>query len=351
MLRVYNPIENNPIFELHNFAKHLVCDIWCESDENYCLPKIEAKYNIIVNAYDWLKESIVEIDLSCEGLTPLEKFKIKQAFFINNDIENLCNGKLPIYLNQLPEVVENKMKPLFVKFYEELLNRTKVSGDKLEFYIELYKANRFTQCPCCGYMPFDTGQLDRREAYDHYLPKSKYPFASVNFKNLVPLCYKCNSDHKKADDPIENGRKVFYPYRNKNTEIEIQTNLVDGFTRSLYEIVVNNVDEENLDIVKIKEIEIALISKEQEQVDAWDDLFTIKGRFSERSGQFSFSLLKKMKRRYNEKKKENSKWKFEDTLDYYIGDYANDAYLDEKYLKIPFLKSVKNCDSILSIYS
>ncbi len=28
--------------------------------------------------------------------------------------------------------------------------------------------------------------MSNPEAYDHYLPKSLYPFNSINFRNLVP---------------------------------------------------------------------------------------------------------------------------------------------------------------------
>lgn len=351
MLHVYKPIENDPIFELHEFAEHLVIDIWCNANEINCFNKINGKYQILINSYQWLKDSIVEIDNLCEGLTPFEQLKIEQAFKINNDIEGLCNGNVPVYLDQLPKVVEDKMKPLFVKFYEELLNRDKVKGDKLEYYVAIYKKNRFKFCPCCGYMAFDTGLLDRREAYDHYLPKSEYPFASVNFKNLVPLCYKCNSDRKKAKDPIENNRKAFYPYRKDPIKLDIEITLEGKFMKSLYENIINDIDEDDTEIPKIEDITVNIESEENEQVETWDDLFTIKDRFSERTGQFSFSHLSKMKRRYMEEKSNDPAWKFSQTLDKHIKDYENDKYIDEKYLKIPFMIAVKKNESLLKVYN
>jgi hypothetical protein len=349
MLRVCKTIDNNPIFELQEFAEHLVCDIWCEADESDCISKVHKVYEPIIS-YKWLREEIIEIDQLCEGLSPFARLNIKNAFKINNKIEELCNGQAPVYLNQLPDLVEDRMKPLFIRFYEELLERSKVGGDKLEFYKVLYKTNRFKFCVCCGYMPFDTGQIERREAYDHYLPKSEYPFASVNFKNLVPLCYKCNSDRKKDKDPIRNRRKAFYPYRSNPINIEISTTLGDGFIRSLYESVVNDVDEIDLDVPKIEEVDVNITSQEQEQVDTWDDLFQIKARFSERTGQFSFSHLRKMKRRFSDKRIEDGNWKFIQTIDYHIADYEKDKYTDEKYLKIPFMHAIKKCNSLINIY-
>jgi hypothetical protein len=349
MLRVCTPIDNDPIFELHGFAQHIVCDVWCEQDNRNCVDKIDVIYQPILS-YDWVLSKIMEIDKICEGLSPVALTKIKAAFITNNKIEEICNGVTAIYLNQLDEVVQNEMQPLFIQFYEELLERSKVGGDKLKFYNSLYRINRFKFCICCGYMPFDTGLLSRREAFDHYLPKSKYPFASVNFKNLMPLCYKCNSDRKKDKDPVEGGRKAFYPFRNTHTVIDITTSLGAGFMRSLYETFVNGVDEYNMDPPDLTDIKIEINSLEQEEVDTWEELFQVKGRFSERTSQFSFSHLLKMKRRFNDKKLTDPQWQFDQTLNYHISDYENDKFSDEKFLKIPFMKAMKKQLSFLNVY-
>lgn len=350
MLRTIIPKDDDPIFSLHKLAEHIVCDIWYNADENDWLDKLKEEHKGIVNAYSWLKTGISTIYKHCRKLTDVERDQIKQAFYQNNDIEGLCDGNLPVYLNQLPSIVRTKMKPLFVKFYKELLERVKVEGDKLEYYKALYKTNRFKYCPCCGYMPFDTGELDRREAYDHYLPKSKYPFASVNFKNLVPLCYKCNSDRKKNKDPIESRRKAFYPFRKKPINLEISTNLSDGFVLSLYEFIVNDLDELDTEPPQIKDVKIKIVSDEQEQADTWDELFAIKNRFSERTGQFSYSVLRKLSRRFRKRHSQENEWSFTQTLDEYIQDYENDKDMDEKYLKIPFMRAVKKNYSIVNVY-
>ena len=242
------------------------------------------------------------------------------------------------------------MKPLFKKFYEKLLDAAKVSGDKLEFYKSLNNLNHFKVCPCCGYVDFESGRLRRREAYDHYLPKSKYPFTSVNFKNLVPLCYKCNSEFKKAKDPIKNKRKAFYPFRKSETEIIIETKLSKDFIKSLYEVTVNGVKEENQN-AKLKDITITLKSKEKDLIQTWDDLFNIKERFADKTIFFSYTLLRRMKQRYNERKKANNAETIFDTLNYFINEYEIDKYEDKKYLKIPFLKAIKECEDLMQIYS
>lgn len=48
-----------------------------------------------------------------------------------------------------------------------------------------------------------TNQAVVRPALDHYICKSKYPFFSVNIRNLIPSCTACNSNLKSDHDFIE----------------------------------------------------------------------------------------------------------------------------------------------------
>ncbi len=48
-----------------------------------------------------------------------------------------------------------------------------------------------------------TNQAVLRPALDHYICKSKYPFFSVNIRNLIPSCTACNSNLKSDHDFIE----------------------------------------------------------------------------------------------------------------------------------------------------
>lgn len=44
------------------------------------------------------------------------------------------------------------------------------------------------------------GRKDSYSAIDHILPKEKYPLLALSLCNLVPACYKCNSQFKKNKD-------------------------------------------------------------------------------------------------------------------------------------------------------
>lgn len=117
-----------------------------------------------------------------------------------------------------------------------------------------------------------------RPALDHYICKSKYPFFSVNIRNLIPSCTACNSSLKSDHDFIK--IEHLNPYKdsisnshnfilqlNKDGELEafldkiygIDTNLLeDSFNVTLIEKpngLVENVHRVNNHIITFKTIE------------------------------------------------------------------------------------------------
>ncbi|RLD89272.1 MAG: hypothetical protein DRJ09_06835 [Bacteroidetes bacterium] len=83
-------------------------------------------------------------------------------------------------------------------------------------YKEFMKSNTEGICPFCGIHTIKENNHKYREVYDHYIPKAIYPFVSLNFKNLAPMCQECNSTYKGTKVPIEDDNKkrklAFYPY-------------------------------------------------------------------------------------------------------------------------------------------
>ena len=241
---------------------------------------------------------------------------------------------LPVHLNELPEVVEQQMKPLLISFYEDLLERKKVHGTKQDYYQKLIEKNEFQYCPCCGYTPFESIDSDYREAFDHYLPKSDYPFASVNFGNLVPLCHKCNSDRKKVKDPIENGAKAFYPFSNENHSIQINITI-----------------DKAKDLRKLERSDLAVdIIGDNDKVATWDRLFDIKERYNDVTRSFTKTFLQRIKRRHKDFSNRQGNWNYTDSLNKMIEDYEYDRYEDNKFLKIPLMQELKNCSSLIDVY-
>lgn len=340
MLRLYKPIDHD-IFKLHGMLEHLVCSVWCEADDSDCEPKLSLELKKVYH-YSFkkdvsFKDEIVRIYEIFKDLPQLERCIIRLAFKRNNKIEQLCNkDSFPIYLNDMHKVVENDIRPLFEWCYTYLLDQTKVIGDKLLYYKDLILENNFLYCPCCGLIDFESPEPEneRRESNDHYLPKSKYPFASVNFKNLVPLCYKCNSDRKGAKDPIEDKREAFYPFSNGEHNISIK-----------FEI------DKNKDIDSLNRTDFEVnFEGDLEKIETWDYLFEISVRYSDKVRPRIKTFLRELKGRYRMQKKHNAALTFIEIIDSEIELYEDDKYSDWKFLKIPLLRELKQMPDLIEVF-
>ena len=341
MLRLYKPIKHD-IFKLHEMLEHLVCSVWCEACDDACETKLNEDFKKLlpysISKRKLLKDEVERIYDSFKGLSNDQKDTIKKAFGFTNQIEKLCNKDVqPVYLSAMDKVVSEDIKPLFKWCYENLLDKAKVTGDKLEYYQELIRKNDFQYCPCCGLIDFESPAPENttREANDHYLPKSKYPFASVNFQNLVPLCYKCNSDRKSTKDPIENDRKAFYPFANGEHDISIAIEI-----------------DKSKDIDKLERDDLTLtLTGDPEKIKTWDWLFDISDRYKDTVREkIAYNLVRQLANRYKRNKERNQGLTFTEIIDDHIKDYEDDKYSDKKFLKVAFLEELKNCTDFIEVY-
>ncbi len=338
MLRSYSPI-NHPIFTLHTYLEYLVCQVWCNaSDDNTCDELLQEEFELIYNTYDWLKTDVDAIYEKCKVLTPAERADIREAYNINNRIEELCNGTLtPIPLNQLHNVVEIDMKPLLIKFYNSLLNRAEVPGEKLDYYNKLIERNPYKTCPCCGLTPIESAETHYVEDNDHYLPKADFPFAAVNFNNLIPLCGKCNKKHKTTKNPFENGRVSFFPFDPNHQEIGIETIIIDS---------------ENLDYRKLRPEDVQIIfDNDSDKIDTWNWLFNIESRYNEETRDLSKTELRIIANRLFKNSKRKTNQTYEEILNDRIEDYEYERLKNNSFLKIPFLQEMKRNPSWMGVYN
>lgn len=145
------------------------------------------------------------------------------------NVQDICKGQSkPVHRNELPEPLATTVKEMFEKLYESVLR-----GKDDTAYVERYGSIRkhfeefhcrnmeVTLCPFCGISPVRT---DEMMEYDHYLPKSLYPFHAVNLENLVPACKDCNQTEKGATDVLKatDAGKLFYPYAADFKGIEVE---------------------------------------------------------------------------------------------------------------------------------
>lgn len=107
----------------------------------------------------------------------------------------------------------------FGKIYATFSNSSKglsyinEDGVKIKYSgIELIDRLGITVCPYCNrtYVQSIKKQNQyhkkrRTSEFDHFFPKSKYPFLAISFYNLIPSCKTCN--HIKGTNPV-----LFSPY-------------------------------------------------------------------------------------------------------------------------------------------
>jgi hypothetical protein len=336
MLRTYIPLSNHPIFTLHKYVQHLVCEVWCKANDTPCEGLLDSDFEKIYNAYDWLKTDIDSIYKKCKSLTEDQRTSIRNAFEINNRISDLCNGTKPVELSSLPKIVKEDMKPLLVKFYNELLDLEKVPGSKLDYYNKLLTINSFKTCPCCGLSSMESVESKYREDNDHYLPKSEFPFASVNFQNLVPLCSKCNKKCKGTKNPLKDGRVSYFPFDESRSDIIVSIVIQTNF---------------NTNYLKISKDEVAVsFSGNSSKNETWNYLFEIEERYTEEVTSFSFTELRIIANRILRNSERNNGLSYEEIIEDKVDEYSVDPYASKNFLKKSFLEAMKTKPEWIAAY-
>jgi 5-methylcytosine-specific restriction endonuclease McrA len=72
-------------------------------------------------------------------------------------------------------------------------------------------------CPACDGQRPDVIAGSVQSENDHFFPISKYPFLSIHYMNLIPVCQTCNERAKRAQDPVDDHQTAplihtFHPY-------------------------------------------------------------------------------------------------------------------------------------------
>ena len=292
MLFPYSYIANHSIYTLQAWMDDLFLDVWCTADPavDYDIDLLPDDLKEITLAIytdaritkDYLYGPIERVYIIFQGFNQLTKDILAQAYRNNNSIEDLCkqqNGCNP-YLYTALQLVNAPLRTELEKFYKSLFTdviHLKVVQDKIgkidDHYDTFVTTNDERKCPFCGLNSIKGPNRTVRDAYDHYLPKDVYPFNSINFKNLAPMCHECNSSHKLRQDPITNPvtllrRRAFYPYDTNN---HYQVNINIGFNHTDISTLTEN------------DITVTLTSAtHQAEVDTWSAVFGIQERYKEK---------------------------------------------------------------------
>ncbi len=254
--------ENN---WLHDCLCEAVRNVHATADAGKLYP---AWPKILPNAYrarlksrTGLRRRVKAYDRAIRTLSSADRDVVLLAVEAENRISDLLAGVCDCATtDRLPEVVREPVDALF-GFAFELLTDLDVRDQQ---YAAIYAAAPEHMCPFCGTEYFDAPGA-AREALDHYLTRSRYPFAAANLRNLVPMGHKCNSSYKLASDLLRRAdgsrRVAFDPYSHTRVDVSLDdSDPFDGATVNTPKWVIR-------------------FEPETAAVETWDEVFSVRERY------------------------------------------------------------------------
>lgn len=277
---------------MQRFINYIFYQVWCRApkagpydlalfDQNPPLKEVMTSF-----AYGHTEVGdrfCVQIQTIYESFSVLPRKDIaqfKRWYQGNNNIGEICSNGAGIHIIRYNDIsttyqaLTDQLRVFFKSLYSQDLLDLAALCDKIGKINDHYKTfvaiNKLGICPFCGIGSIKSAHFKKREAYDHYLPKSIYPFNSINFRNLAPACHECNSSYKLTKDPAHNGvgrRKAFYPYSDSSYLIELDM--------TLQHCDIDNLTPGDVDF----QFGPAVLS---EEIDTWKELYGIEERYKAR---------------------------------------------------------------------
>lgn len=339
MLKPYN-YSYSKIQKVQSFVNHVMLDVIFNAKNiaaaTFSSALVLPKYRNLIDDIniDYVLTPLSEAYLICKGLSRKQTKLLKTAVHNNNKIRELCNGDVqPVKYEQITAINADLKKA--IKLFCDCLYDHCI---KLEpFYTSYENINGYYKsvvkkssvCKCCGINKVLTQFHTHRSALDHYLPRKHYPFNSLNFKNLIPICDICNGKYKLSEDTLyitmNKGKKnesntrtvAFYPYSRITHSIDIDITFTKNFDSTI----------EPKDI----EIELTCVGN-TDKVASWDRIFGIKENYKVEC------CTDEMRMYYEEQY--IADMNFGKTHVQYIDILKNNKYGDMNFLKIPFLEAI-----------
>ena len=249
-----------------------------------------------------LKANLMAITKSYYLLSSNDKNVVISAFYANCQIKKLCSD-IKLEAVKFEEISDEDFRKLLKDFltmlWEDYPQNKLVErkfGTVLTHFNDFLNSahQKALVCPFCGLNKLKPSGSINRNAYDHFVPKAMYPFVSVNFQNLFPICHECNSDEKKDIDTLylkDKRRKLLFPfdtrYNRKNLTVTVVPKEV--FNPKTLKTLLTDIDWE---------FAIKLAGKSDVRLSGWDDLFKIKRRYTEHIKRYQTEWFGQLQTRF-----------------------------------------------------
>jgi hypothetical protein len=176
-------------------------------------------------------------------------------------IEEDSKGKCTTLTEKTREYIKTEYEELYLKFS---------SHDAAYKILKVMKVN---VCPYCNRQYTFTVTRKTRPEFDHFFPKSDYPFLAVSIYNLVPSCGLCNKGKSKSLP-----EKFLYPYEESFED--------KGIHFEIPNVIGNLLKQEEI-IVKLEPVE-----NHQDLIKQYNDSFKIELLYEQHSDYISELLYK-----------------------------------------------------------
>jgi hypothetical protein len=339
---------SHPLEHLHDWIKKVVVDVWCRNGGNYSvallcteLQELAAEIDAVDTHNRSIFDDIRDIDTLIQALSQYKRDELVRMFNDSTAVDELCRGNAGRHpynfadLEAWEPTIAKKLKTFFYDLFDKHIKwgpiKTKL-GDLKDHVDSFCGINNEGVCPFCGLGETRDKNYKTRDDYDHFLPRHKYPFNSVNFRNLAPMCSTCNKSYKTTKDPISRSvgtrQKAYAPF-----EMAVKF--------PVFSMV--------LDISKIQalhptDISITITSAtHQDEVDTWQWLFGIqeryKGKLCKKRGAYAW---------LNSVMKDSANYKMtpKEVLQNIRDSVAADPFLDDGYLKLATLEACESAGLI-----
>lgn len=323
----------------HKWVRHLVLEVWCRATSKFETSLLLPEFETIVNSMpsNYLLDKIANIHNKLIHKPKPFKRLLHDGFRKNNSIAALCNGTVkPLQyetIKKLDKEFANDLYMFSVQLYDRLSKNDvrfrDLFGGINGHYNHFFSNKRnVAVCPFCGIAELLNSHTSKREAYDHFFPKEIYPFNTVNFENLVPMCHTCNSKYKTRKDPLNirfggPEKVLFYPFRDNITtsiDIEFTFNSMD----------VTKMTKDNVDISITSD-------NSQNKVERWKELFGVEERYK------SICCDETAYKGWLEEYRTIASFASDLTFQDYIAAKELNPFLNKKFLEVSYLKA---CDDI-----
>lgn len=323
-----------------SFVNYLLLDVIfnntiLENNLSFTIALVIGKYRNIISSFgDEYLNSVNEVFDICKKLNSDQLKTLRRAVHHNNKIEKLCSGELtPVTyreINRIDTTLSIEIQKICGRLYKYIIDRQpfySVYGTKGNFYKEIIGEE--TVCSCCGVGTMLNKHQNPVGALDHYFPINHYPFSSINFKNLVPICDICNSKYKTQKDTlftikvrtkrgikIQNIRKfrAFYPYSTNYEMIEVSVSIT------------------NDDLTNLSKNDITIdysLPNYDEEIKNWERMFNV-------SEVHKANLLDNSTRSFINTQFDMMKLGI--TFDQCCDLYTNNLFYDKNFIRIPYLR-------------